>query len=73
MRSRLPVQHALTPRSLTGDLYDRFVPVCYRFSREAIVGLYRDLGLAEVNTVRRRGWITWGCKAAAPAARERVG
>jgi SAM-dependent methyltransferase len=70
---RLPFRHALTPRSLIGDLYDRFVPVCYRFSREAIVGLYRDLGLAEVDTIRRRGWITWGCKGAAPAVRERAG
>ncbi|MBI4240093.1 MAG: methyltransferase domain-containing protein [Candidatus Rokubacteria bacterium] len=73
LAERLPFRHALTPRSLIGDLYDRFVPVCYRFSREAIVGLYRDLGLAEVGTVRRRGWITWGCKRATPAARQRIG
>lgn len=68
----LPFRHALNPRGLVGDLYDRFVPVCHRFSREAILGLYRECGVKEVGTTRRRGWVTWGSKALRYAVPERT-
>ena len=58
----IPHRHATNIRGLVGDIYDRFVPILFRFSRDQVLELYAGVGLREATTRRMRGWVTWGFK-----------
>mgnify|MGYP001618696783 CR=1 FL=1 len=58
----MPFRHAVNVSGLVGDIYDRFVPVLFRFSREQVLELYARAGLRRAEARRMRGWATWGFK-----------
>jgi SAM-dependent methyltransferase len=61
MASRIPFRHTVRWRVLASDLFDRFAPpVEWRYGVEDVGALYRAAGLQHVETLRYRGWVSWG-------------
>lgn len=62
LAARLPFRHAVNVRGLIGDVYDRFVPVMFRYSEPEVRALYAAAGVGHVETRPMRGWLAWGIK-----------
>lgn len=71
LAAHIPFRHTLRWNVLASDLFDRFAPpVEWRYNRDGVCALYRTVGLADVETRRYRGWVSWGWRTV-PAVAER--
>lgn len=66
LADRTPFNFGTSPFSVHADLLDRFgAPIEERYSREGIVRLFREGGLAEIRTTKLKtaaGWVARGLK-----------